>query len=176
MSIDKSKLLIISGPVGVGKTSVAGELSNILVQDNVPHAFVDLDALTYTYPRSENDPFGNQLALENLKAIWQNSHKRGAQNLIVPRVIESNNQATKIAEAVGITEPILCRLSASDKTLIERVQAREIGSGLCWHEKRSLELSKTLASAKLEDFCILTDNRTISEISKDLMQRIDWCR
>ena len=176
MSVDKMKLLIISGPVGVGKTSVSDELSHFLEQDNVPHTFVDLDALTYTFPRGENDPYGNQLALENLESIWQNSYKRGARNLIVPRVIESYNHATDISEAVGITEPILCRLSASDQTLIERVRTREIGSGLCWHEKRSLELSKTLAFAELEDFCLFTDDRTISEIAKDILQRIEWCR
>ena len=169
-------LLIISGPVGVGKTSVANELSTLLEHNFVSHTFIDLDSLTYTFPRTSKDPHGNELALENLKEVWKNSRKRSVRNLIIPRVVEAPSHVTDISLAVGITKPILCRLSASDETLIERVRSREIGSGLEWHEKRSLELSKKLEHVSLEDFCLTTDNCSINEIAKDLMLRIDWCR
>ena len=38
-------LLIITGSMGAGKTSVLGESSDILAQRNIAHAAIDLDAL-----------------------------------------------------------------------------------------------------------------------------------
>lgn len=170
------RLLLISGPVGVGKTTVANELSTLLESDDVPHTFVDLDALTHTFPRSASDPFGNDLALENLAVVWQNSRRRGSRNLVVPRVVETQDDVKRISEAAGIPDPVVCRLTASDQTLLQRVQTREIGSSLEWHEKRSLELSAVLAKARLEDFSVPTDDRSITEIATQIMRQICWFR
>jgi len=168
------KLLLISGPVGVGKTSVANELSHLLEVKGVAHTFIDLDALTYTYPRSEADPFGNELALENLAALWKNCRKRASKNLIIPRVIEHIDVALNISKAVGIAEPVICRLAASDETLLKRIRRRELGSKLHWSEKRSIQLSAELAATNLEDFFITTDDRSINQIATELMGRINW--
>ena len=176
MNSNAETLLLISVPVGVGKTTIANELSNLLEHDGVPHTYIDLDALTYTFPRSEADPFGNELALKNLSAMWENSRKLGSKNLIIPRVIESKAEATNIAAAVGIEAPIICRLTASDDTLLERVRAREIGSGLGWHEKRSIQLSAELSESKVEQLCIATNNRSVTEIATELMQQVKWVR
>ena len=176
MAKQNQVLLLISGPVGVGKTTVANELSTLLVNESVPHTFVDLDALTHTYPRSLSDPFGNALALANLTIIWNNGRNHGARNLIVPRVVETRDYAEHLAQSVGISHPIVCRLTASDRTLLERVRAREIGSNLAWHEKRSLQLSAELSKTRNEDFSIATDGRSITEIATEILQRVKWSR
>lgn len=169
-------LLLISGPVGVGKTCVAGELSTLLQADDIPHTCIDLDALTYTFPRPVSDPFGNALALENLTAVWENCRRRGAKNLILARVAESRDYVEEIAQAIGIADPVVCRLTASDQTLLDRVRTREIGTNLAWHEARSLQLSGLLDEAKVEDFCVSTNDRKVTEIASEIMQRVTWCR
>jgi len=73
-------VVILSGPVGVGKTSVGSAMNTILEQRSVPHTFVDFDQLRYTFPRSTDDPWNNVLALENLKSIWSNCEKARALN------------------------------------------------------------------------------------------------
>ncbi len=167
---------MISGPVGVGKTSTGNEISNQLEDQGIPHTFVDLDALTYTFPRSASDPYGNELATENLKAIWANAQKRGSKNLIVPRVCESADYVTSIAQALGIANPILCRLTASDDTLLVRVRKRETGSGLAWHENRALELSAQLAQTPFEDVTVATDNRALTDIAAEIIAQVHWIK
>ena len=44
----KTPIAVISGPVGVGKSSTADELSEIMENDEVPHTYIDLDHLRYT--------------------------------------------------------------------------------------------------------------------------------
>jgi len=76
-------VLVLSGPVGVGKTSVGEEVSEVLNTQGIPHTFVDFDQLRYTYPRIPKDPWNNGLGLKNLNAIWKNGFSRGARNLVL---------------------------------------------------------------------------------------------
>lgn len=171
-----ARLLLISGPVGVGKSTVAHELSSLLEAKGVPHSCVDLDALTQTYPRDPSDPYGTALALENLAAVWANGQRRGARNLVVPRVIEARAEALAIARAVGLPDPVVCRLTASDEALLARVRHREVGSDLDWHEKRALELSAQMSAARFEDFLVTTDRRRVSDIAAEILAQVDWLR
>lgn len=81
-------LLVISGPVGVGKTTVGNEVSNVLNRQGIAHTFIDIDSLAETYPRPPDDRFGNRLALLNLRDVWANCVAAGSRNLIVARVVE----------------------------------------------------------------------------------------
>lgn len=49
--------IIVTGPVGVGKTTVAEEeeMGMLVLDAKVPHATVDFDQLTASYPRLVND-------------------------------------------------------------------------------------------------------------------------
>ncbi len=50
------RVLLVTGPVGVGKTTVALEASDLLEAAGVPHAVIDVDALSWCYPTPVNDP------------------------------------------------------------------------------------------------------------------------
>ena len=45
----RNRLLIITGTMGAGKTTVLGEASDILALRHIPHAAIDLDALGLAY-------------------------------------------------------------------------------------------------------------------------------
>ena len=64
-------IVLISGPVGVGKSTVGCEVAEILERQETSHTFVDFDQIRYTFPRPADDPWGNLLGLENLQAIWR---------------------------------------------------------------------------------------------------------
>lgn len=174
MSESVIPLLIISGPVGVGKSSVAGELSALLERKSIPHTLIDLDGLSYTYPRPENDRFASRLACDNLAAIWPNCVAAGAKNIIIARTVEAAGDVEMIAKAVPGTQQVVCQLYASDNTLTARVKNREKGSGLDWHIARAKELSASLAQTGPADIRIDTDARPLDEIAKDIFDQIDW--
>ena len=52
-------VLIISGSMGTGKTTVLGELHDLLIEQRIPHAALDLDALTLAWPPMGNAPFNS---------------------------------------------------------------------------------------------------------------------
>ncbi|MEM8650662.1 MAG: AAA family ATPase [Pseudomonadota bacterium] len=167
-------LLVISGPIGVGKTTVSEEISNLLVEEGVSHTLLDLDVLAETYPRPSDDRFGDKLAIQNLSAIWGNCRNAGSRNLIIPRVIEKTTDLSEIVSAVPDSAPTLCQLRGSDETLMERVRKREIGSGYMRHEKRSLELSRILKLSAPFDFVVETDGRSVIDLAMEISNKMSW--
>lgn len=171
-STNGPRLILISGPVGVGKSSVAHEMSNQLAAAAVSHTFVDLDALTHTYPRRDDDPYGQILALKNLQAIWDNAQSHNPEILIIARVIETEAGALKIADSVTASECTIIRLEAREETLLNRVRRREQGAGRAWHEARALELSQSLSETDFANLILSADDRSVVEIANEIIQRL----
>lgn len=174
MTDNSMTLLVISGTVGVGKTTVANELSTLLESRNVAHTFIDLDALAATFPRRDGDPFGDTLALTNLHGVWRNCRDYGSRNLIIVCVVETPDYAARLSHTVDIANPIVCELRANPTSLIGRVRTREVGSAQLWHERRSLSLADDLAKAGLADLTVETDNRSVTDIAREIDAQVRW--
>lgn len=165
-------LLIISGTVGAGKTSVGGEVSEILAARQVPHAFLDLDALACSWP--EQGRFNEDLAFRNLASVWANFRAAGAERLVVAYVVESRDDLKKYEEAVPGAKVTVCRLVASLETREARLRAREVGSGLSWHLNRTVELENLLRDAAVEDFCVENDGRPLEAVALEVLRKAGW--
>lgn len=171
----KPQVLVISGPVGVGKTSVAEEVSEVLDERNIYHTYIDFDQLRYTYPRIPEDPWSNELGLQNLAAIWQNALTRGAKNLVLATVVEDNDFIERLSSTIPNAMVFTFQLFASPETLVQRVEKREIGSGLEWHKNRSLELLNLLQADSVPcDLRIDTDGKTVQELATEIADKVEW--
>jgi GTPase SAR1 family protein len=167
-------VLVLSGPVGVGKTTVAHEMFDQLSGRDVAHAVVDLDALGICWPYAEGDPFNERMALRNLAAVWANYAAAGVDRLIVARVVEAAEDLAGYAEAVPGAELQVCRLTAGNDALRERVKKREVGSSYEALVRRSVELAESLERSGPADFTVATDGRTVSEIADEVLRKAGW--
>lgn len=167
--------IIVTGPVGVGKTTVAGEMGYLLLAAKVPNATVDFDQLTACYPRpADDDGWGTKLGLMNLAALWKNYHVSGARRLVIARVIESRSELDGFREAVPGADILVVRLRAAPATLQARVRQRGQGIGLEWHLGRAVELAAQLDAKPVEDMLIETDGRDPTTIGRDILGRVGW--
>lgn len=167
-------MLVVNGPVAVGKSTVANAASALLIQRGIAHTFIDVDRLTETFPRPAEDPFGHRLALRNLRDVWANCAAEGSRNLILARVIETARTLEEFANAVPGAAPTLCLLRARPETLIRRVGQRETGTRRDWYEARSLELARSLDCSALADFIVDTDGRAPDELAEEIVDRVTW--
>jgi hypothetical protein len=167
-------VLVITGPVGVGKTSVAFEVSERLDAAGVAHALVDVDTLRWCYPRPPGDPFRLGLALRNLAAIWPNFRVAGARRLVLVDVVEAREQLARYGAAVPGAAFVVVRLRASSPVLAERVRRRETGAGLERHLRRAAALAATMEQARVEDLLVETDGRTPGEVAEEVLRRSGW--
>ncbi len=98
MASESIPVLLVTGPVGVGKTTVGSEISALLNRAGEPHAFVDMDSLRWCHPSPPHDPFNIALAMRNLAAVWANFRAAGAGRLILADVLESRDDLADTAQ------------------------------------------------------------------------------
>lgn len=107
------KVIVLSGPMGAGKTTVLGEASDILFEQRAPHAAFDLDAMaTVLLP----DDAAEEVGFCNLAAIVRNVVAAGIDRILVAEAIETRSQLERIREALSGAD-IVCRLTASLGTM-----------------------------------------------------------
>jgi adenylylsulfate kinase len=175
-SNDETKVVLvlnIIGPVGIGKTSVAYAISNIIQYDYgrvLPHAIVDLDDVRRSWPAPEHDPFNMTVGFKNLAAVWKTYQDAGAKCLIIPNVRESSKDFDKVRTAVPGADIFVVRLAAPLRVNHDRIRGREnIVSGLEWHLDRSTQLAQELEEKKLEHVVVETEGKQPDEIAREIV-------
>ena len=81
-------VVIINGPCGVGKSTVAFECMNMLEGAGLPAAMVDAE-LAYFHPKPPKDPFGYAVAEAGLRALAGVYAAQGLARLLLSRVVEN---------------------------------------------------------------------------------------
>jgi len=168
--------LLITGPPGVGKTTIGGAISAALRDPPVPHAFIDIDALAWCFPPPPSDRFQQRLALRNLRAVWLNCRTAGATHLILARVVESRAEIDDYRRAIPDAEIQLVRLRACLTTLEERIKHRRVRQDQTWHLTRAAELGPVMDETCVEDHLVETDERSPSEIAAEILAKCRWRR
>jgi tRNA uridine 5-carbamoylmethylation protein Kti12 len=165
-------LLIITGSMGSGKTTVLYEASDILTLRNIPHASIDLDALGTVHLPSSVD--ANHLMYRNLRSVWGNYAQLGLRRLLLARAIENRAELDCCRDAVSGGKVVICRLTASMKTMQDRLQCREIGTLQDRFVARVAALDAILDRAHLEDFSLLNENRPVTDVAHEMLVRAAW--
>lgn len=167
-------VLVITGPVGVGKTTIAQAVSELLEAAALAHAVVDLDWLRWSYPRPAGDPFHTALGLRNLALVWQQYRTAGAERLIIVDIVETRAMIAAYAAAVPGAEIITVRLDAAVATIQARLAGRERGASLLWHQRRAAELLAHWARSPVEDLRIDTEGQAVLDIAREVLARTRW--
>jgi hypothetical protein len=165
-------LLIITGTMGAGKTSVLGEASDILTQRDIAHAAIDLDALGLAYlpPAAGND----ELMYRNLRSVCQNYASAGARRFLVARAMEDRGEVELCRCAASATTTVVCRLTASIQTMQQRVKMRESGIQQQEYVARVADLNVILDRACLEDFSVANQNRSLTQVAHEMLVKVGW--
>jgi len=163
-------ILIITGPVGAGKTTIAESLFDLLSENKTPCAVIDFDWLTAAYPPPLNDRFNFYLGIANLRSILPNYLSMGIKIFIIPTVVESKEEIEKFKELINETDIFVIRLSGELATLHKRLDKRETGKMLNWHKKRAKELIDLFADKQLENIIVDTENKSIDSITEEVLK------
>jgi predicted kinase len=166
-----SRLLVITGSMGSGKTTVMAEASDILNASGIGHAAIDLDALGIVH-RAATAP--RDVARTNLEAVWRNIAAAGVDALILSAAVERAVDLDGLRAAVGAGSAVVCRLRAPIAVMEDRIRVREPGMLQPQFVERVATLERILDSASLEDFALTNDGRPVTEVAREMLVRAGW--
>src|SRR6202795_964580 len=118
-------LLIITGGMGVGKTSVLGEASDLLTLRHIPHAAIDVDALGLAY--LPNVDGNDEVMYRNIRSVCHNYASLGVMRFLLARALETRAELDFCRSIVSAANTVVCRLAATIETMEQRVKRRESG-------------------------------------------------
>lgn len=174
-----TRLLVVNGAMGAGKTATASAIRDVLGDAGVRVAFIDADALCQARPEPSNDPYQQHLVMLSLASLAPIYRARGYGCIVVARVVEDSEDRDRYARAfagrVGPAQVSVVRVTAADETRAERITAREPPGR--WRDfglARSRELDEILDSLDLDDGVVATDAAPSEEVARQILDVAGW--
>jgi chloramphenicol 3-O-phosphotransferase len=112
--------VIVTGSPGVGKTAYLTALSDVLADDEIAHATIDADDVSWAYPYPDL-----KARAEYVRRAWAAHRDRGHELLLLGEVVESPEHLGDLLAAVEADDHLLVRLTAPYMLLRQRILARE---------------------------------------------------
>jgi guanylate kinase len=163
--------IVVTGPVGAGKSTTMAAISEELERLHIPHAVVDMDYLRWLYPRPEGDRFAVELGYRNLAAIWPNFRERDVACVVLADVVETRDQVRAYEEAMPGTSVTVVRLDVPMPELERRLQGRESEATIAWYLDRAPELRGIMEREGIGDIVIDVGTRQPTDVAREIIER-----
>ena len=176
------EILLITGPAGVGKSTLCWEIGAQLGAAGTAHAIIETDELDRIYPKPEAADLARlktgtvDVSSINLAALWSTYRALGHSRLIMPGVmLHLDFDRRWILQAIPDAEITVVRLLAGEATLLTRLAQREIGSGAQDQAQRTLKQARRMADQKSDGIiCVQTDGETPQELARIVLRAVGW--
>jgi hypothetical protein len=168
------RLLIITGSMGAGKTTVMSEASDLLARRGLVHAALDFDGLAIGHFPAHTHVNPRQLAIANLDSIWRNALDAAATALLLAAAVESRTELGQLRSVLRPHDLVVCRLRAPVATMQDRLRVREPGILQSDFLRRASDLEAVLDKASIEDFSLTNEHRSVTDVAHEMLVRAGW--
>ena len=90
------------------------------------------------------------------------------------RAMENRAELELCRGVVSAKHTVVCRLTASIEAMQHRVKMRESGVSQREYVARVVKLNVTLDRARLEDFTVTNENRSLTEVALEVLAKAGW--
>jgi len=167
-------VLYVTGPVGVGKSSVIREAGRLLRDRDVSYGLVDLEWIGDSWPRPPDDPWNGRVVFHNLRAMWDTFARSGAERLLCAGVLEDRSHLSWFADAVPGARVTVVRLRAPLAVIEERLRRREPDTAVDWYLDMARALAGTLEVANVEDHVLDNVDGSLTEVAARALHLAGW--
>lgn len=163
--------LVITGPVGAGKSTVVTAISQLFDHQGIAHVAFDMDYLRWVHPHPAGDPFAAQLGYRNLASIWPNVQIVSPRCVLLADVVEHRSQVRDYATAMPGTDVVVVRLHVPMPVILERLAGRENENTIAWYRQRAPELQAIMEREQVADIVIDVGHRSPEDVAAEILQR-----
>jgi adenylylsulfate kinase len=170
-------VVVVTGPVGVGKSATAAALADVLEAADIPNAMIDMDYLRWVSHRPADDPFHSRLGHKNLSAVATNACEVGARVFVLADVVETQADRLRYSDAIPGARVVIARLRVPMTRVVAQLHGRDSGDSLVWSLHRAPELEGIMDAAGIGsasgDFIVSADGETPEAIAQEIARRLD---
>ena len=155
MTGDRVPVLWITGPAGVGKSTVSWQVFTELAGSRESAAFADADQLCMCYPAPADDPGRDRIRARNASVVIGNYRASGARCVIVNGVVDPALGARR--DLIEQAEVLVCRLRADPGEVVRRLAGRDQRRGGAKAAMRQVaEDCERMDASAFADVCVDT--------------------
>jgi len=110
----------------------------------------------------------------NLQSVCDNYASLGVRRLLLARAMEDRAELELCRRVVSAKNTVVCRLTAGIEAMQQRVRTRETGVAQRKYVARVAELDVILDRARLEDFTVANENRSLTEVAHEMLVKAGW--
>jgi len=167
--MNKIDLLILHGPPGAGKSSIAKAIAADLRKAEITHTVIELDDLARIYPLELL-----HLMYDNLAAIWPNYEKIGDVKIIIPTYLQKG-EFEIVRAAAPAKRLTLCEVSVPQKELLSRITKREIDKAVQARLANYIDAYReNRAEDEYVDLCVVNHGKELQEVAKEITHALGW--
>jgi len=172
VDVDTPRAVLLTGPYGVGKSSVAEEIADVL-EGQVPFAAIDLDWLAwYDDGASEgHGPAASAMRARNLAAVVGNYREAGVQYFVLAGTVGTEPELQAIRDALRMPLTVV-RLDAPLADIEARLATAQT-TGRQDDLRRAGEQVAAGEARGLEDLVI--ENRgPLPDVARAVLEALRW--
>jgi len=167
--MNQIQLLILQGPPGAGKSTIAKAIATQLRDAYLSHAVIELDDLARIYPRENL-----HIMYDNLAAMWPNYEKLGNIKVILPTYLQKG-ELEIVRQAAPAERLTLCEIIAPQDEIHDRIKRRDIDLAT---QKRLLQFVNGYSENRAEDnrvsFKVFNHNRKPERVAREIIENLEW--
>jgi gluconate kinase len=167
----RPRAVLLMGVYGTGKSSVAGEIAEILEKRSIAYAALDLDWLAW-FQAPGHEPHSDQrMLLANLRAVVDNYLGAGVRRFVLAYSVRSRTDLDEIRAILPIALTVVRLTVPLDE--IERRLRSDVTSGRQDDLREARDWLAQSVGVGIEDVTVAND-RPIPDVALDVLERVGW--
>ena len=168
-------VVVVTGTIGAGKSTVAAAMSEILHEQGTRHGLIEVDWLGEVYPAPDpSNPYSTDLAMKVLSSVWPHYLGAGITRAIVTMTLENREELRDLLAAMESPPATVVRLLASQTTREERIKAREFGNLRDLFLEKTADIEYQMDCFGIGDFSVENESRLPHASATEILQRLGW--